>query len=186
MKVEHQKPGGLFQDISISTWKWEDFNMDIIVRLPRTRQQYDSSWVIVDRITKSAHFIFVKVSYKVEDYAKLYLREMVRSRRYPIGWFEVGEVALIRPELVHEAIKTVRPIRVKSRTSQSRQKSYADVRRRDLEFDVLDWVYLKISPMKGDSWMTQNSLTTNDSWPEQTIGPSTVRQSVSRGSGLES
>ncbi|WMV41696.1 hypothetical protein MTR67_035081 [Solanum verrucosum] len=41
-KVEHKKPGGLSQDISISTWKWEDLNMDFIVGFPRTRRQYDS------------------------------------------------------------------------------------------------------------------------------------------------
>ncbi|WMV33708.1 hypothetical protein MTR67_027093 [Solanum verrucosum] len=72
-----------------------------------------------------------------------------RRCRSPIVWFEVGEVAFIRIELFNEAIEKVRLIRVKLRTAQSRQKSYADVRRRDLEFDVLDWVYLKISPMKG-------------------------------------
>ncbi|WMV18945.1 hypothetical protein MTR67_012330 [Solanum verrucosum] len=72
-----------------------------------------------------------------------------RRCRYPIGWFEVGEVALIGPELVHEAIEKVRLIKERLRTAKSHQKSYADVRRRDLEFDVLDWVYLIISPMKG-------------------------------------
>ncbi|WMV37680.1 hypothetical protein MTR67_031065 [Solanum verrucosum] len=74
VRVEHQKLGGLSQDISIPTWKWEDMNMDFIVGVPRTRRQHDSIWVIVDRITKSAHFIPVKVSYSVEDYDKLYLR----------------------------------------------------------------------------------------------------------------
>ncbi|KAH0652788.1 hypothetical protein KY289_030466 [Solanum tuberosum] len=57
VKVEHQKSGGLSQDISIPTWKWEDFNMDFIVDFPRTRRQHDSIWVIVDRMTKSAHFL---------------------------------------------------------------------------------------------------------------------------------
>ena len=65
----------------------------------------------------------------------------------PIFRVEVGEVALIT--LVHEAMKKVRLIRQRVKTTQSRQKSYANVRRRDLEFDVLDWVYLKISPIKG-------------------------------------
>ncbi|WMV45656.1 hypothetical protein MTR67_039041 [Solanum verrucosum] len=65
------------------------------------------------------------------------------------GWFEVGEVALIGPELVHEVMEKVHLIRERLKTAQSRQKSYADVRRRDLEFDVDDWVYLKISPMNG-------------------------------------
>uniref|UniRef100_A0A0V0GSD7 Putative ovule protein n=1 Tax=Solanum chacoense TaxID=4108 RepID=A0A0V0GSD7_SOLCH len=66
----------------------------------------------------------------------------------PVGWFEVGEIALISPELVNEAIEKIRLIRGRSRTTQSRQKSYANVRRRDLESEVNDWVYLKISPMK--------------------------------------
>ncbi|WMV49376.1 hypothetical protein MTR67_042761 [Solanum verrucosum] len=73
----------------------------------------------------------------------------VRRCRTPVGWFEVGEIALIGPELVYEAIEKVRLIRSRLRTAQSRHKSYADVRRRDLEFEVNDWVYLKISPMKG-------------------------------------
>ncbi|WMV45188.1 hypothetical protein MTR67_038573 [Solanum verrucosum] len=72
-----------------------------------------------------------------------------RRCRPPIGWFEVCKGSLIGPELVHEAIEKVRLIREWLKTTQSRQKSYADVRRRDLEFDVNDWVYLKISPMKG-------------------------------------
>ncbi|WMV33404.1 hypothetical protein MTR67_026789 [Solanum verrucosum] len=50
VKVEHKKPGGLSQDISIPTWKWEDLNMDFLVGLPRTRRQHDSIWVIVDRL----------------------------------------------------------------------------------------------------------------------------------------
>ncbi|WMV32749.1 hypothetical protein MTR67_026134 [Solanum verrucosum] len=68
VKVEHQKQGGLSQDISIPTWKWQYSNMDFIVRLPRTR--HHSIWVIVDRMTKSTHFLSVKFSYLAEDYAK--------------------------------------------------------------------------------------------------------------------
>ncbi|WMV18612.1 hypothetical protein MTR67_011997 [Solanum verrucosum] len=63
-----------------------------------------------------------------------------RRCRSPTGWFEVGEVTLIGPELVHEAMEKVRLIRERLKMSQSLQKSYADVRRRDLEFDVNDWV----------------------------------------------
>ncbi|WMV37795.1 hypothetical protein MTR67_031180 [Solanum verrucosum] len=85
VKVEHQKPGVLSQDIRIPTWKWEDLNMDFIVGLPRNRQQHDSIWVIVDRMTKSAHFIPVKASYSVEDNAKLYLREMVKLHGVPLS-----------------------------------------------------------------------------------------------------
>ena len=72
-----------------------------------------------------------------------------RRCRSPVGWFEVGEMALIGPDLVLDAMEKVRVIREKLKTAQSRQKSYSDVRRRDLEFEVNDWVYLKVSPMKG-------------------------------------
>ncbi|WMV29771.1 hypothetical protein MTR67_023156 [Solanum verrucosum] len=64
---------------------WEDLNMDFIVGLPRTRHQYDSIWVIVDQMSKSAYFIPVKVFYTAEDYAKLYLREMVRLHGVPLS-----------------------------------------------------------------------------------------------------
>ncbi|WMV38032.1 hypothetical protein MTR67_031417 [Solanum verrucosum] len=77
--------------------------------------------------------------------------ESLYGRRYrsPVGWFEVAEIVLIGPESVYEAIEKVRLIRKRLRIAQSRQKSYANVRRRDLEFEVNDWVYLKISPMNG-------------------------------------
>ncbi|WMV46617.1 hypothetical protein MTR67_040002 [Solanum verrucosum] len=71
VKVEHQRQGGWSQDIRIPTWKWEDINMDFIVGCPRTGRQDDSIWVIIDRMTKLAHIILVKVSHSAEDYAKL-------------------------------------------------------------------------------------------------------------------
>ena len=55
MKDEHQKPGGLLQEIQVTTWKWEHINMDFVVGLPRTKRQYDFIWVVVDRLTKSVH-----------------------------------------------------------------------------------------------------------------------------------
>ena len=77
-KVEHQKPGGMTQEIDIPTWKWDVINMDFITGLPRTRRQHDSIWVIVDRMTKSSRFLAVKTTYSAEDYAKLYLTGIVR------------------------------------------------------------------------------------------------------------
>ncbi|WMV42135.1 hypothetical protein MTR67_035520 [Solanum verrucosum] len=77
--------------------------------------------------------------------------EALYERRYrsPIGWFEVGEAGLIGPNLVHQAMEKVKVIQERLKMAQSRQKSYTDVRRRELEFEVDDWVYLKVSPMKG-------------------------------------
>ena len=72
-----------------------------------------------------------------------------RKRRSPIDWFEVGEAAVSGPDSVFEAMEKVNLIREMLKTAQSRQKSYADVRRRDLEFEVGDLVYLKISTMRG-------------------------------------
>ncbi|WMV58868.1 hypothetical protein MTR67_052253 [Solanum verrucosum] len=72
--------------------------------------------------------------------------KMCRSQ---IGWFEVGESGLIGPDLVHQAMKKVNVIQERLKIAQSRQKSYIDVRRRDLELEVDDWLYLKVSPMKG-------------------------------------
>ncbi|WMV59271.1 hypothetical protein MTR67_052656, partial [Solanum verrucosum] len=61
-----------------------------------------------------------------------------RRCRSPIGWFEVGEVGLIGPDLVHQAVEKVKVIQERLKMAQSRQKSYTDVRRRALEFEVDD------------------------------------------------
>ena len=74
--VEHQKSGGMTQEIDIPTWKWDVINMDFITGLHRTRRQHDSIWMIVDRMTKSSHFLDVKTTYSAEDYAKLYLTKL--------------------------------------------------------------------------------------------------------------
>ncbi|XP_070007517.1 uncharacterized protein [Nicotiana sylvestris] len=67
-----------------------------------------------------------------------------RRCRSPIGWFEVGEAELLGPDLVHHAMEKVKVIQERMKTARSHQKSYADVRRRELEFQVDDWVFLKV------------------------------------------
>nr|XP_016475939.1 PREDICTED: uncharacterized protein LOC107797553 [Nicotiana tabacum] len=66
-----------------------------------------------------------------------------RICRSPIGWFEIGEAELIGPDLVHWAMEKVKTIKERLKASQSCQKSYSDVRRRGLEFQDDDWVFLK-------------------------------------------
>ena len=85
VKYEHQKPGGTLQRMPISEWKWERIAMDFVVGLPKTMGKYDSIWVIVDRLTKSAHFIPVKVTYNAEKLAKLYISEIVRLHGVPLS-----------------------------------------------------------------------------------------------------
>ncbi|XP_049410518.1 uncharacterized protein LOC125873686 [Solanum stenotomum] len=72
-----------------------------------------------------------------------------RKCRSPIGWFKTGETALFGPYLVHQAMEKVKVIQQRLEIAQSRHKSDADVRKRGLEFSIEDWVFLKVSPMKG-------------------------------------
>jgi hypothetical protein len=221
--------------------------MDFIVGLPRTQSGYDSIWVVVDRLTKVAHFIPIKTTYAGLQLAELYisrivclhgvpkkivsdrgtqftskfwerlhetldtqlrfssayhpqtdgqtkrinqiLEDMLRSCalqygrswdkslayakfsynnsyqeslkmapfemlygrrcRTPLFWSEAGERKLFGPDILQEAEKQVRMVRENLLVAQSRQKSYADHRRRELSFEVGDLVYLKVSPMRG-------------------------------------
>jgi hypothetical protein len=77
VKAEHQRPAGLLQPLKIPEWKWEEIGMDFIVGLPRTQAGYDSIWVIVDRLTKVAHFIPVKTTYSDAKLAELYMSRIV-------------------------------------------------------------------------------------------------------------
>jgi hypothetical protein len=84
VKIEHQRPGGLLQPLPIPEWKWEHICMDFVTGFPRTPSCNDSIWVIVDRLTKSAHFLAIKVSLSLERLAKLYVNEIVRLHGVPV------------------------------------------------------------------------------------------------------
>ncbi|TYK07646.1 DNA/RNA polymerases superfamily protein [Cucumis melo var. makuwa] len=168
--------------------------------LPRTLRGFTVIWVVVDRLTKSEHFVPGKSTYTASKWAQLYMSEIVRlivrlhgvpvsivsdrdacftskfwkslqtamgtsyqdtigmapfealydkCCRSPICWGEVGEQRLMGSELVQSTNEAIQKIRSRMQTTQSRQKSYANVRRKDLEFDVGDKVFLKVAPMKG-------------------------------------
>ncbi|GKA28896.1 putative reverse transcriptase domain-containing protein [Tanacetum coccineum] len=238
---------GLLQQLKIPVWKWERITMDFITKLPRTPSGYDSIWVIVDRLTKSAHFIPMNEKYKMEKLTRLYLKEIVcrhgvpvsiisdrdprfasrfwrslqkslgtnldmstayhpetdgqsertiqtledmlracvidfgsgwdkhlplaefsynnsyhasikaapfealygRKCRSPVCWSEVGDAQLTGPEMIRETTEMIVQIKNRLLAARSRQKSYADVRRKPLEFEVGDKVMLKVSPWKG-------------------------------------
>jgi hypothetical protein len=82
-KVNHLRPARNLQPLSIPEWKWENICMNFIVGLPHTSRGYNSIWVIVDRLTKSAHFIPVSTTYRVRHYAELYLSHIVRYHGIP-------------------------------------------------------------------------------------------------------
>ncbi|KAL0539868.1 hypothetical protein IC582_024089 [Cucumis melo] len=247
VKAPREKPAGLLQPLSIPEWKWENVSMDFITGLPRTLRGFTVIWVVVDRLTKSAHFVPGKSTYTASKWAQLYMSEIVRLHgvpvsivsdrdarftskfwkglqtamgtrldfstafhpqtdgqterlnqvledmlracalefpgswdshlhlmefvynnsyqatidmapfealygkccRSPVCWGEVGEQRLMGPELVQSTNEAIQKIRSHMHTAQSRQKSYADVRRKDLEFEVGDKVFLKVAPMRG-------------------------------------
>ncbi|GKB13335.1 putative reverse transcriptase domain-containing protein [Tanacetum coccineum] len=224
VKAEHQRPSGLLQQPEIPKWKWDKITMDFITKLPRSKSRHDTIWVIVDRLTKSAHFLAIREDYSTERLAKFYIDEIVtvqkalgmrldmstayhpqtdrqsertiqtledmlracvidfgsswdvhlplaefsynnsyhssircapfealygRKCRSPVLWAEIGESSLIGPELVQEMTDIVVLIKEKLKAARDRQKSYADNRRKPLEFVVGDRVMLKVSPWKG-------------------------------------
>ena len=83
VKADHLKPAGLLQPLSILGWKWEEISMDFIIVLPPTQKGFDSIWVIVDRLIKSAHFILVSTRYRPHQYAELYVTHIVRLHGVP-------------------------------------------------------------------------------------------------------
>ncbi|WVZ58140.1 hypothetical protein U9M48_008443 [Paspalum notatum var. saurae] len=83
IKADHLKPAGMLQPLALPAWKWEDIHMDFIVGLPRTQKGYDSIWVIIDRLTKSGHFLPVKTTYTAATYAGLYVSRIVSLHGVP-------------------------------------------------------------------------------------------------------
>ena len=83
VKAVHLKPIGLLQPLSVLGWKWEEVSMDFIVGLPPTHKNFDSILVIVDRVTKSAHFILVRTNYRPHEYAELYFSHIVHLHGVP-------------------------------------------------------------------------------------------------------
>ncbi|GJY57125.1 putative reverse transcriptase domain-containing protein [Tanacetum coccineum] len=94
VKAEHQRPSGLLQQPEIPEWKWDKITMDYITKLPRSKNGHDTIWVIVDRLTKSAHFLAIREDYSTERLAKIYIDEIVARHGVPVliildrdGWF---------------------------------------------------------------------------------------------------
>ncbi|WVZ80510.1 hypothetical protein U9M48_027980 [Paspalum notatum var. saurae] len=247
VKADHQRSTGLLQPLPIPTWKWDEIGMDFVTGLPKTKKGNDAIWVIVDRLTKTAHFIPVKTTYGGAKLAQLYIDNVMRlhgapsrivsdrgtqftSRfrrslqkalgtnldfssayhpqtdgqtervnqvmedmlracvltygkdwesslpyaefsynngyqaslgmalfeslygrkcRTPLIWAEDKEQVPTGPALLKEAEEKIEEIRERLKIAQTKQKSYADRRRRELSFELGDLVYLKVSPIRG-------------------------------------
>ncbi|GJW45930.1 putative reverse transcriptase domain-containing protein [Tanacetum coccineum] len=195
VKAEHQKLYGLLVQPEIPQWKWDNITMDFLTNLLKTQSGNDTIWVIVDRLTKSAHFLPMRENDHMDKLARLYLKEVVtrhgipvsiiydrdprftsnfwksyqkavgtyyhasikvapfealygRKCQSPICWAKVRDAQLISPELIHETTKKIVQIKQRIQAARVHQKSYANVRRKPLEFQVGDQFMLKVLPWK--------------------------------------
>ncbi|GJR05057.1 putative reverse transcriptase domain-containing protein [Tanacetum coccineum] len=159
---------------------WDNITMDFVTKLPKSSQGYDTIWVIVDRLTKSAIFTPMRETDSMEKLARMYLKEVVTRHgipvliicdrdpsyhasikaapfealygqkcRSPVCWAEVGQVQLTGLEMVQETTEKVIQIKQRMQAARDRQKSYADLKRKPMEFQVGDRVMIKVSPWKG-------------------------------------
>ena len=85
VKAEHQQPYGSLQPLEIPEWKWEHLTMVFVTKLPKTLIGHDTIWVVVDRLTKSAHFLAMIESLPMEKLAKLYVDEVISRHGVPLS-----------------------------------------------------------------------------------------------------
>ncbi|GKA86822.1 putative reverse transcriptase domain-containing protein, partial [Tanacetum coccineum] len=85
VKAEYQKPSDLLVQLVIPVWKWENITMDFVTKLPKTSTGQDTIWVIVDRLTKSAHFLPMKENDSMEKLTRQYLKEVFSKHGVPVS-----------------------------------------------------------------------------------------------------
>ncbi|GKB23721.1 putative reverse transcriptase domain-containing protein, partial [Tanacetum coccineum] len=155
-------------------WKWDNITMDFITKLPMTSSGYDTIWVVVDRLTKSAHFLPMSKNDSMDKLARLYMKEVATRHGIPVSiicdhdgrftsifWREFQRLWDKHLPLIefsynnsyHTSIKVAPFEALSDRKCRSpvcwAEKSYADVRRKPLQFQECDIVMLKVSPWKG-------------------------------------
>ncbi|KAG8474747.1 hypothetical protein CXB51_031285 [Gossypium anomalum] len=176
VKAEHQVPSGLLQPVLVPEWKWDRVTMDFVTGLPLTLKKKDAIWVVIDKLTKSAHFIPIRMDYSLDKLAELYISEIVRLHGVPLSiisdrdprftsrfWKKLQEAlgtklsfsTAFHPQtdgqserVIQETEEKVKIIRDCLKAASDRQKSYADLKRKGIEYQVGDKVFLKVSPWK--------------------------------------
>nr|GEX84062.1 retrotransposon protein, putative, Ty3-gypsy subclass [Tanacetum cinerariifolium] len=158
IQAEHQRTSGLLQQHEIPKWKWERITMDFVMKLPRTNSGHDAIWVIVYRSAKSAHFLPMREDYKMDRLPRLYLNEIEALGARGSWDVHLPLVEFFNNNNYHYSMRCALFEALYGRKCRSpdmlkaacdRQKSYADRRRKPLEFSVGDHVLLKVSPWKG-------------------------------------
>ncbi|XP_037492052.1 uncharacterized protein LOC119369595 [Jatropha curcas] len=163
VKAEHQFPSGLLHPTAIPEWKWDKVTMDFVTRLPLTPKKKNAIWVIVDRLTKSAHFLPVRTDFTMEQFAELYIDEIVRLHGVPSSIISDRDPRFTSRfclKKLHEALDVsqeagysdfggyVKSLVLLSFELQISQESYARLERKDYRYAVGDKVFLKVSPWK--------------------------------------
>nr|GFA73799.1 putative reverse transcriptase domain-containing protein [Tanacetum cinerariifolium] len=177
----HPGSDKMYQDMKKLYW-WPNMKADIATyvskclttKLPKSSQGYDTIWVIVDRLTKSAIFTPMRKTDPMEKLARMYLKEVVTRNEIPVSiisdrdprphhlkHFMVGsvvrlfvgprveEVQNLGPELIQETTEKIIQIKQRMQAARDRKKSYIDLKRKPMEFQVGDKVMLKVLPWKG-------------------------------------
>ncbi|KAA3484405.1 reverse transcriptase [Gossypium australe] len=145
----------LLQSILIPEWKWDRVTMDFVSGLPQMPRKKDTIWVVVDRLTKSAHFIPVKYDYSLDRLAELYIFEIVRLHGVPLSIvFDRDPSTAFHPQTDGQSERIIQILEDMLRccilefNASDHQKSYTDLKRNDIEFEIGDKVSLKVSPSK--------------------------------------
>jgi hypothetical protein len=97
VKAERQCPSGLLEQPELSFWKWESIAMDFVTKLPRTSSGHGNIWVIIDRLTKSAHFLPISETYPIEKLARIYINEIVSRHGVPLSIISDRDGRFISP-----------------------------------------------------------------------------------------
>nr|GFA53265.1 hypothetical protein [Tanacetum cinerariifolium] len=144
VKAEHQNPSGLLVQPKIPEWKWDNITMDFVTKLPKSSQGYDTIWVIVDRLTKSAIFTPIRETDPMDKLARIYLKEVVTRHGIPVSIISDRD-----PRINSRDDREIVQIKQRMQAARDRQKSYADLKHKPMEFQVRDQVMLKVLPWKG-------------------------------------
>ncbi|GJU70287.1 putative nucleotidyltransferase, ribonuclease H [Tanacetum coccineum] len=152
VKAEHQRPSGLLVQPDIPQWKWDNITMDFVTKLPKSSQGYDTIWVIVDRLTKSAIFVPMRETDPMDKLARMYLKEVVtrhiicdRDPRLASNFWRSLQNALG----TSLDMSTVKAAPFEALYSRKCRSPVCWAERKPMEFQVGDKVILKVSPWKG-------------------------------------
>ncbi|GJR12163.1 putative reverse transcriptase domain-containing protein [Tanacetum coccineum] len=177
VKAEHQRPSGLLVQPKIPEWKWDNITMDFVTKLHKSSQGYDTIWVIevvtrhgipvsiiCDRDPRFASNFWRSLQNALGtnlDMSTAYhlqtdrqsertiqtLEDMLRACMIDFG--KVGEAQILGPELIQETTEKIVQIKQRTQAARDRQKSYADLKRKPMDFQVGDNVMIKVFPWKG-------------------------------------